>query len=58
MARLRGEAHPMAKLTNDQVLQIRQLYKNGFSLKVISKNFNISTWNIMEIVKNKTWTHI
>ena len=54
----RGENHPRAKLTNDQVRQIRELHSKGFSASVISRNFKVSKWNIDEIVKNHTWTHI
>lgn len=54
----RGENHPRAKLTNDQVRQIRDLYSKGFSTSVISRNFKVSKWNVDEIVKNHTWTHI
>ena len=54
----RGENHPRAKLTNDQVRHIRDLYSKGFSTSVICKNFKVSKWNIEEIVKKKTWTHI
>ena len=56
--RLRGEAHPRSKLTSEQVLQIRDLYKQGFSTNVIAKNFKVSKWNVEEIVKKKTWTHL
>jgi|TARA_B110000285_G_scaffold98077_1_gene111884 predicted DNA-binding protein YlxM (UPF0122 family) len=56
--RLRGESHPRSKLTTEQVLQIRELYSKGFSTNVIARNFKVSTWNIEEIVKRKTWTHI
>ena len=56
--RLRGESHPRAKLTAEQVRQIRDLYSKGFSTNVIARNFKVSTWNIEEIVKNKTWTHV
>jgi len=45
-------------LTAEQVLQIRELYSKGFSSNVIARNFKVSTWNIEEIVKRKTWTHI
>jgi predicted DNA-binding protein YlxM (UPF0122 family) len=54
----RGENHPRAKLTTEQVIQIRDLYSKGFSTAVISRNFKVSKWNIDEIVKKKTWTHI
>jgi predicted DNA-binding protein YlxM (UPF0122 family) len=58
MARLRGESHPKSKLTTEQVLEIRDLYSKGFSTNVISRNYKVSTWNVEEIVKRKTWTHI
>ena len=54
----RGENHPKAKLTNEQVISIRDLFKKGFSVNVIARNFKVSTWNVMEIVKRQTWTHI
>lgn len=56
--RLRGEDHPNAKLTNEQVREIRKLYDTGFSNNVIARNFKISSWNVEEIGKRKTWTHI
>lgn len=56
--RLRGESHPRAKLTNEQVRQIRTLHNQGFSVNVIARNFKVSKWNIEQIVKNITWTHI
>ena len=56
--RLRGESHPRAKLTSQQVRQIRELYSKGFSTNIIARNFKVSTWNVEEIVKRKTWTHI
>jgi predicted DNA-binding protein YlxM (UPF0122 family) len=56
--RLRGENHPNAKLNSKQVKQIRILYNQGFSISVIARNFNISRWNIRDIIKNKIWTHI
>jgi transcriptional regulator len=56
--RLRGESHPRAKLTSEQVIQIRDLHSKGFSTNVIARNFKVSTWNVEEIVKRKTWTHL
>ena len=56
--RLRGESHPKATLTAEQVLQIRDLYSKGFSTNVIARNFKVSTWNVEEICKRKTWTHL
>jgi predicted DNA-binding protein YlxM (UPF0122 family) len=56
--RLRGEAHPSSKLTTEQVRKIRELHKQGFSTNVIARNFKVSKWNVEQIVKNKTWTHL
>jgi predicted DNA-binding protein YlxM (UPF0122 family) len=56
--RRRGETHPNSKLTNDDVLMIRDLYKKGFSINVIARNFKVSNWNIKEIVEGRTWTHL
>jgi predicted DNA-binding protein YlxM (UPF0122 family) len=53
-----GENHPQAKLTNEQVRTIRELFSLGFSTNVIARNFKVSKWNIEEIVKRHTWTHI
>ena len=47
--RLRGESHPRAKLTSEQVLEIRDLYSKGFSTNIIARNYKISTWNVEEI---------
>lgn len=56
--KLRGESHPRAKLTNEQVRKIRELHTQGFSTNVIARNFKVSKWNVEQIIKNKTWTHI
>lgn len=55
---LRGEAHPKAKLTDNQVLKIRELFEKGFSLRVIARNFKVSGWNVKSIVTGKTWKHL
>lgn len=55
---LRGELHPKAKLSREEVLKIRELYKLGFTPRIIAKNFQVSMWNIKEIVKRKTWKHL
>jgi hypothetical protein len=56
---LRGESHPMHKLTESQVLQIRELWKVGHrNTKVLAKNNGVSAANIKKIVTNKTWVHV
>ena len=56
---LRGEAHPMHKLTEEQVMQIRELWKIGHrNIRVLARNNGVSQANIKKIVTNKTWTHM
>jgi hypothetical protein len=59
MAILRGQSHPSAKLTDEQVIQIRKLWKMGHrNVKVMARNNKVSTANILKIVQNKSWTHL
>ncbi len=59
MGILRGQFHPSAKLTDEQVLMIRHLWKIGHrNIRVIARNHNVSSSNIKKIVTNQTWTHM
>jgi DNA-binding MarR family transcriptional regulator len=54
-----GESHPSAKLTNQQVISIRDLWNVGHrNIKVMARHFGVSQSNIKKIVENKTWKHI
>lgn len=50
-----GERNGRAKLTWEQVEEIRNRYKNGCSILFLSKEYLVSTSTIDCIVKNKTW---
>lgn len=50
-----GEDSPRAKLTWDNVDEIRKMRKEGETLKYIACAFSVSIANIHEIVSNKTW---
>jgi hypothetical protein len=55
----RGQSHPSAKLTDEQVLNIRKLWKMGHrNIRVIARNNKISSANVVKIVKHKTWQHL
>ena len=59
MAILRGQSHPSAKLTDEQVLAIRDLWKMGHrNIKVIARNNKVSPSNVLNIVQRKTWAHL
>lgn len=59
MAIRRGQTHPQAKLTDEQVLNIRELWSMGHrNVKVIARNNKVSPANVIKIVNRKTWTHL
>lgn len=54
----RGENHRKSVLTSDQVLRIRALREEGFSMYRLAHMFGISDTNVGNIVKRKTWSHL
>jgi hypothetical protein len=54
----RGMNGPAAKLTDDQVLKIRELYAHGHFQKDIGKMFGICQPTVHKIVHRQRWTHI
>jgi hypothetical protein len=58
-ARALGLIGPLrGKLSNDSVIQIRQMAKDGVSQGVIAKLFDKQQSNISEIVNYKIWRNI
>jgi len=53
-----GEDHPMAKLTENDVIEIRRLHATGIKSKDMEKRFGISQASVSLIVNRKGWTHI
>lgn len=59
MGILRGQSHPSAKLTDEQVLMIRKLWLMGHrNIKVMARNHKVSASNIKKIIDRKTWAHL
>lgn len=57
--RPRGERHGCAKLTDDLVRQIRNLYANEhLSMRALARRFRVDRRNISFIVNNRTWKHV
>lgn len=55
----RGEMAPKAKLTADQVREIRRLYiPYKFGAQRLAKMFGVSKHSVQMIVNRKSWTHI
>ncbi len=55
---MRGEGHPRCKLTNSQVIAIRQLRRDGLSLSAIGRRFNVTLGMIWLIVTGRNWKHL
>ena len=53
-----GEKNPQAKLTEEDVLDIRKRYKDGMSYKEIAKIKNSTYQNVYKIVNYKSWKHV
>lgn len=48
--------HPCAKLTNEQVIEIRKLYDaGGITQKELAKQFKVSVSQICKIVNGYYW---
>lgn len=54
----KGENHPQAILTDDDVREIRSRYANGESSWKIFKSLNMSYTNVKDIIARRTWAHI
>ena len=55
----KGESHPQAKLTAEDVIQIRKLYaEGGISQPKLAAQFQIHQAGISRILLRKTWTHV
>jgi len=53
-----GRLNIRSKLTQDQVLEIRRLHKEGISGRKIAKMFDMGSTPIAYILNRKTWNHI
>lgn len=55
----KGSSHGIAKITEEQVLELRALYASeAWSQKRLAKRFGIAQGNVSLIVNRKAWAHI
>ena len=52
---LHGAACPWAKLTEEQVIEIRRRYARGWSRVALAAEYKVARKTIWEIVNNRTW---
>lgn len=53
-----GENNPRAKITESQVVQIREMYESGWSSSKIAEKFGISKPTAWQVATRKTWQHV
>lgn len=53
-----GESHPNSVLTEDLVIQIRELYQSGRSKYSLAKQFQVGQSTVNQVVKRITWRHV
>jgi hypothetical protein len=56
--KMKGEDHPLSKLSTKDILEIRSLYKNGVKSKELAKRYNTRMDHITDICRKKIWKHI
>jgi hypothetical protein len=56
--RARGENHSNAKLTAENVRELRLLYADGATLRQLADKFGVSNVSIHNAVSGKTWRHL
>jgi IS30 family transposase len=57
-ARFKGEKHPMAKITDGDVLKMRRLFDAGLPIREIAAHIRTSYMTAYRVVKRETWKHI
>lgn len=55
---VKGEKHGRSKITKNDVLAIRALYKNGIGYKELSQQFDTGYANVCSIVTRRSWKHL
>jgi hypothetical protein len=53
-----GEAHPKAVLTEERVIEIVKLTKEGWTQRALAEKFNVGKRSIQNILEGKGWKHI
>lgn len=54
----RGEQHYKAKLTEDQVIEIRERYARGESPTALEKEFEVSLRGLEQVIYGQSWKYL
>ena len=53
-----GSKNGHSKLSELEVIEIRNMYSKGRTQKELAEKFKVSTWTIQGIVENRTWNNV
>jgi hypothetical protein len=53
-----GSKHPRAKINENDVIVIRDLYSSGKSMASLGRMFGIAAPTVWHIVQRNTWKHV
>jgi len=53
-----GERHPKAKLTDEQVRDIRARHAAGESIKGIARSLPLGRTTVQQVIRRKSWNHL
>jgi hypothetical protein len=53
----KGSSHPMARINEDDVVEIRKLHSSGKSMAEIGRAFGVTKTSVWQIIRMKNWTH-
>lgn len=54
----KGESHPISKLSEADVLKIRESAKYGWTMQDLAERYNVASSTISRIVHRKRWAHL
>lgn len=54
----KGEAHPSAKITESQAMEIKRRCADGEKYSVVAPDYGISPWTASQIAKGQLWKHL
>jgi hypothetical protein len=58
LGKAKGESHGRAKLSEKQVIELKQRVRDGYSLTVVALAYNITPTHVCDIMSGKRWKHI
>lgn len=54
----KGEKHGRAKLTESEVVSLKQLVRQGISLTNVARTYSTTLTNVCDIMKGRRWKHL